>query len=138
MKKILLALLPCLFSCSILLGQQKEYKIVFDFTKADTASFATMMRQARNILNATVDAKLEIVCHGPGLDMLITKKTTVQKEIEELQRKSNVVFAACEATMKRTGVDKTQLLPLIVTVPLANLEIASKQQDGWSYVKAGY
>jgi len=138
MKKIFLSFVPMLFLTSLIFAQQKEHKIVFDFTKGDTASFATMMRQARNILNVTANAKLEVVCYGPGLDMLVIDKTTVQKEIEELTGKFNVVFAACEASMKRRGIQKGQLLSQVMTVPLASLEISSKQQEGWSYLKAGY
>lgn len=138
MKKIFISFLPIIFFSSLIFAQQKEHKIVFDFTKSDTASFATMVRQANNIMNLTGNAKLEVVCHGPGLDLLMNEKTTVKKEIEELQGKSNVVFAACEATMKRRGIDKSQLLKKVITVPSATLEISSKEQEGWSYVKAGY
>lgn len=138
MKKIFISFLPIIFFSNLIFAQQKEHKIVFDFTKSDTASFATMVRQANNIMNLTGNAKLEVVCHGPGLDLLMNEKTTVKKEIEELQGKSNVVFAACEATMKRRGIDKSQLLKQVITVPSATLEISSKEQEGWSYVKAGY
>lgn len=138
MKKILLASLPMLFFTTLIFAQQKEHKIVFDFTKGDTASFSTMMRQIRNITNASGNAKLEIVCYGPGLDMITTAKTTVQKDIEEFTAKYNVVFAACEASMQRRGIKKAELLSQVVTVPLASLEISSKQQDGWSYIKSGY
>ena len=138
MKKIFLSFVPVFFFTTLIFAQQKEHKIVFDFTKGDTASFATMVRHAKNIINKTGNAKLEVVCHGPGLDLLAKDKTTVQKEIEELHGKFNVVFAACEATMQRRGIDKSQLLSLTIIVPLANLEISSKQQEGWSYIKAGY
>lgn len=134
MKKILLFFLSFASSVAFIHAQQKEHKIVFDFTKADTASFATMVKHAKNIMDMTGNAKLEVVCHGPGLDLLLKGKTTVQKEIEELN-KLNVVFAACEATMKRRGVDKSQLLSQAVTVPAAILEISSKEQEGWSYIK---
>ena len=103
MKKIFLSVLPCLLYGSLISAQQKEYKIVFDFTKADTSSFATMVRHAKNIMSKTGNAQLEVVCHGPGLDLLVKDKTTVQKQIEELKEKFNVVFAACEETMKRRG-----------------------------------
>ena len=138
MKKVFLAVLPMLFFANLIFAQPKEHKIVFDFAKGDTASFATVVRHAKNILNMSQNAKLEIVCHGPGLDILIKDKTTVQKEIEELQQKFNVVFAACGATMQRRGIDKSQLLPVAIVVPLANLEFSSKQQEGWSYIKSGY
>jgi|SRR5437762_10795662 len=138
MKKIFSCIVSAFFFTSIIFAQQKQHKIVFDFTKSDTASFATMVRHAKNIMNMTGNAKLEVVCHGPGLDMLVKDKTTVQKEIEELQGKFNVVFAACQETMRRRGIDKSQLLSQAITVPAAILEISSKEQDSWSYVKEGY
>lgn len=136
MRNILLGVL-FVFCVSPGNAQQRQHKIVFDFTEADTSSFATVMRHAKSIMDLTGNARLEIVCHGPGLDMLIKNRTTVQKEIEELS-KLNVVFAACEVTMKRRGVDKSQLVPKVITVPAAILEISSKEQDGWSYVKESH
>jgi uncharacterized protein len=137
MKKIFLSAY-CLVLACFAFAQQKEHKIVFDYTKADTTSSATLMRQVTNILIASPGSKIEIVCHGPGLDMIMTDKTSVKKEIEGLHEKFNVIFSACEATMKRRSIEKNQLLPFVITVPLANLEISSKQQEGWSYIKAGY
>lgn len=138
MKKMFLILAFNIFIAGSLAAQEKQHKIIFDFTKADTASFITIIRQAKNIVNTKGNAKLEVMCHGPGLDMLLKEKTTVQKEIEELAGKFNVVFAACEATMRRRKIDNSQLLPHAITVPFANLEISTKQQEGWSYIKFGY
>ena len=138
MKKIFLSVVTVFFFVNFISAQQKEHKIVFDFTKGDTASFSTMMRQVRNITTASGNSKIEIVCYGPGLDMLMTNKTTVNKEIEEFTGKFKVVFAACEASMQRRGIKKEELLSQVITVPFATLEISSKQQEGWSYLKAGY
>ena len=139
MKKIFLSVVTVFFFATLISAQQKEHKIVFDYTKGDTASFSTMMRQLNNIVKATEGkAKLEVVCYGPGLDILMKERTTVQQQIEEFHGKYNVIFSACEASMQRRGVVKSQLLPQTVTVPLASLEISSKQQEGWSYMKAGY
>ena len=135
MKKSLFFLVISALSLNFLFAQAKQYKIVFDFTEADTASFGIMVRHARNLMLITGNANLEIVCHGPGLDLLVKDKTTVQKEIEELSNKYHVVFAACEVTMKKRGIDKSQLLSSVITVPAAILELSSKQQDGWSYIK---
>jgi len=57
--------------------------------------------------------------------------------MEELN-KLNVVFAACNETMKRRGIDKSQLLSQAIVVPAALLEISSKQLENWSYIKEGY
>ena len=39
---------------------------------------------------------------------------------------------------KEEGSIRSQLLPQTITVQLANLEFAFKQQEGWSYIKVGY
>ena len=88
-------------------------------------------------MSAAANAQLEIVCHGPGLDLLLKERSTVQNEMQELNKKYKVIFVACEASMRRRGIDKAQLLPFVLTVPLASLEISSRQQDGYSYIKAG-
>jgi intracellular sulfur oxidation DsrE/DsrF family protein len=134
MKKSFFLLLFVLVITTTLCAQ-KEHRIVFDFTKNDTASFAVVIRHASNIKSLNSNSRYEIVCHGPGLDMLIAGKTTVANEIRELAEKYNVVFAACEATMKRRGIEKSQLVTQATTVPAATLEISSKQQEGWSYIK---
>ena len=137
MKKIIFFIITIFLFATIIFAQQKQHKIVFDFTKADTASFSTIVRHAKNIMSMTGNAKLEVVCHGPGLDLLMKNKTTVQKEIEELN-KLKVVFAACNETMKRRGIDKSQLLSQAIVVPAAILEISLKEQESWSYIKEGY
>ena len=137
MKKVAFILICCI-NAQLLVAQEKQHQIVFDFTKGDTASFSTMVRQARNIMLNSINAKVEIVCHGPGIDLLVKDKTTVQNEIQELTNKYQVVFAVCEATMKRVGIDRSRLLSQATIVPVANLEISTRQQNGWTYIKAGY
>ena len=124
-----------IYLASLIFAHAKQHKKVFDFTRSDTSSFAVMVRHANSIMTKTGNAQLEIVCHGPGLELVMKEKTTVEKEIKELQGKYNVVFAACEATMRRKGIDKSQLLGQVVIVPAAILEISTREQEGWSYIK---
>lgn len=138
MKKTCLIVLAMLFLLDVAVAQSGKHKIVFDFVKSDTASYAAMVRQARYIMSVEDKARLEIVCHGPGLDLLLKEKSTVQKDISELNAKYHVVFVACKATMNRRGINKNQLLPESIVVPSALLEMSAKQQEQWSYIRAGY
>ncbi len=138
MKRLFVLTAAGLISCLMLSAQPKAHKVVFDFTKADTASFTTMVLQLKNIMNASPNSSLEVVCYGTGIDFLMKARTTKMAEIEEFQTKHNIVFAACEASLRRRGIDKSELLPQAKTVPLASLEISSREQEGWSYIKAGY
>ncbi len=119
-------------------AQNKEQKIVFDFVRSDTADFRIMVTQINNILKEAPYTTVEVVCYGPGLFMLVRDKTNVSKEMEEVQKVFNVSFAACANTMRRMDIDKSQLLPFIKIVPVAILELSSRQQEGWSYIKAGF
>jgi len=117
---------------------QSNQKIVFDFVKADTADFRVMVLQIKNVLKENPNTVMEVVCYGPGLMMLVSDKTNVSKEMEELQKSPNVVFAACANTMRRLKVEKSQLVPFATIVPVAMLELSIRQQEGWSYIKAGF
>ncbi len=117
---------------------QNNQKIVFDFVKADTADFRVMVLQIKNVLKENPNTVMEVVCYGPGLMMLVSDKTNVSKEMEELQKSPNVNFAACANTMRRMKVEKSQLVPFAKIVPVAMLELSARQQEGWSYIKAGF
>lgn len=114
--------------------QTSQHKIVYDLSVADTAMHAGLMRQLNNIKRGWPDAQLEVVVHGKAINLLVNGKSTQAKAIKELQAKG-VVFAACENTMKRANVVKSQLLPDVPTVPMGIGEIVTKQEEGWSYIK---
>ena len=118
-------------------AQNKQQKIVFDFVKADTNDFRIMVSQINNVLKEAPYTTIEVVCSGQGLFMLVSDKTNVSKEMEEIQKVFNVSFAACANSMRRMNVDKSRIVPFAKIVPVAILELSYRQQDGWSYIKAG-
>src|SRR5688572_3669837 len=119
-------------------AQNNPQKIVFDFVKADTADFRVMVLQIKNVLKEDPNTAMEVVCYGPGLMMLVSDKTNVSKEMEELQKSPNVSFVACANTMRRLKVEKSQLVPFAKIIPVAMLELSTRQKEGWSYIKAGF
>ena len=137
MVKQFLTLVVIILFCFSASAQNKQQKIVFDFVKSDTSDFRFMVAQLNNILKEAPYTTIEVVCSGPGLFMLVSNKTSVSKDMEEIQKVFNVSFAACANTMRRMNVDKSQLLPFAKIVPVALLELSYRQQEGWSYIKAG-
>jgi hypothetical protein len=94
----------------------------------------------RHITNATPVApgtQIEVVCHGPGLEMLQAEKSVVAKKLKEHVAKG-VSFVACEFSMKERKVSKEQLLPEAGTVEAGIIEIVKKQSQGWFYIKSGF
>ncbi|MBL7751316.1 MAG: DsrE family protein [Chitinophagaceae bacterium] len=121
-----------------LFAQEKKHRIVYDLVSADTADYSAVVRQFNNILKVSPEAELEVVCHGPALNMLIKDKSNVADGMESLRLRGKVSFKACANSMRRMKVEASQLLPLADIVPVAILELAERQMDGWSYIKAGH
>ena len=116
--------------------QKAEHKIIFQLTSGDTTAHKQLIKQFNNILSVSPSTKIEIVCHGAGLDMLVLDKTIVADKIKILADKG-VVFNACEFSIKERKADRTQIIKSAGFVPAGIIEIVSKQEQGWSYIKAG-
>lgn len=115
----------------------KKHKIVMQFSDSDSVSQASVVGQVKNIRTAWPNAQIEVVCHGPGLDLLVSSKSKVPAQVAEWSAKG-IVFAACNNTMKRRNINKAELLPTSLVVPSAIIELALKQENGWSYIKGGH
>ena len=136
MKKIiLLALLA--FGLNAAQAQVAEHKIVFQLSVNDTMAHKALMKQLGNILTVAPSTKIEIVCHGPGMEMLMINKSIVKEKIEVFKNKG-VVFNACEFSMKERNISKSTIIPSATYVPAGIIEIVSKQEQGWSYIKSGF
>lgn len=118
-------------------AQTSPHKIVFDLNDGDTATHSTVLRQFNNVLKAAPDAQLELVCHGKAIFMFARDKFYFEEKIKALKVNPNISFKVCANSMKRNNVDASQLSTMAEIVPVAILEISSKQKEGWSYIKAG-
>ncbi len=149
MKKILLVLMILIGAQSLIAqadpGMQpagitiagKQHKIVFQLSSEDTLVHKSLMKQLNNLLTVAPDSKIEVVCHGPGLNILIKGKTVVQKKIIQLKKK-DIVFVACEFSMSEKNIPKEKMITEAGFVPYAIVEIVTKQEQGWSYIKPGF
>lgn len=113
------------------------HKIIFQLTTEDTLAHKALMKQLNNITTVAPDTKIEVVCHGPGLNILIHDKTTVQDKIL-LMRKKGIEFVACEFSMSERNVTKDKIIPEAGFVKAGIIEIVTKQEQGWSYIKSGF
>lgn len=142
MKKILLfVVLAFTFSAPSVFAQSvvstKAHKVVFQVTSNDTLVHKATIKQINNMLTAAPNAKIEVVCHNNGIELLTSVKTKQAKNITELKAKG-VVFAACENTLRERKIDKTEIVSEAIFVPSGVLEVVMKQEKGYSYLKAGF
>ena len=63
-------------------------------------------------------------------------ETQITNEVIEMS-KTNVQFSACENSMRKHHIEKSELLTVANTVPSGVAEVVLKQEAGWSYLKAG-
>lgn len=151
MKKLLVAVL--LLTAGLAVNAQNEkhvcpgdemksekktvHKIIFQITTEDTLAQKALMKQLNNILTLAPDTKLEVVCHGPGLNMLVSGKTIVQDKVQQMKKKG-VEFVACEFSMSERNIPKDKIIPEAGFVKGGIIEIVTKQEEGWSYIKSGF
>jgi len=141
--KLFLTLLIISLATQVLFAQGsdvvdlKKHKIVIQFSDSDSLSQASVTGQVKNIRTAWPNAEVELVCHGPGLDLLVTSKSKASKAVADWSTQG-VTFAACNNTMRRRNVKKEDLLPSAQVVPSAMIELVLKQEKGWAYVKGGH
>jgi intracellular sulfur oxidation DsrE/DsrF family protein len=78
-----------------------------------------------------------VVCHGPGLNMLMTEKTIVHDNIQAMSKKG-VVFVACEFSMTERNVSKDQIISESIYTKAGILYIVSRIEEGYNYIKSGF
>ena len=137
MKKIILLASFITGSFSVINAQPKQHRIVFEITTPDTAQQRTMLRQISNVVKDAPGITIEVVCHGPAIFMLVKDKTVLLPMMDDLKNKQGISFAACANSMRKNNIVSSQLVPVATIVPNGVMEVVSKQEDGWSYIKAG-
>jgi intracellular sulfur oxidation DsrE/DsrF family protein len=138
MKKILLLFAFLLGAVGVFAQEApRQHRIVMQLTSGDTLVHKNLMKQFRNMKEAAPTLQLEVVCHGPGMDMLMNDRSVVQEKIKEFAAKG-IVFLACENTIKERNLDRSKVIPEAGYVKAGIIHIVERQEDGWSYIKAGF
>jgi uncharacterized protein len=115
----------------------EPYKIVFQMVSEDTTAHKALMKQLNNILSTEPDTQIEVICHGPALNMLVAKESVVAEKIHQYLAKG-IHFHACEFSMSERKVSAEEILPDVSFVKAGILAIVARQKEGWYYIKAGF
>ncbi len=138
MRKLLFALLMLSGSTGLIAQDgARQHRIVMQLTSGDTMVHKNLMKQFRNMKEASPTLQLEVVCHGPGMDLLMGDRSVVQQKVTEFAGKG-IVFLACENTITERKLDRSHVLPVAGFVKAGIIHIVERQEDGWSYIKAGF
>jgi hypothetical protein len=119
-------------------GQTKPVKILFDVTSKDSLTHQAVLRHVKGMSSTYANSNFEVVVYGGAIPMLLKDKSTVSDAIQSVSANKNVTFAVCAETMRRQNIDKSQLVPGVIVVPDAIMEIVTKQGEGWGYIKEAH
>lgn len=137
MKKIILFLIAAAFITSAHAQEKSGHRIAMQLVSGDTLVHKGLMRQLRNMLEASPTMQMEVICHGPGMDMLMADRSVVAVKVKEFAERG-IVFIACENTIKERELDRSKILPEATYVKAGIIHIVERQEEGWSYIKAGF
>jgi uncharacterized protein len=116
----------------------RVHKVVIQLTSGDTLAWKGVLKNITNLYDIWGDkVKIELVAHGHGVDFLVNGKTTQEARIGELANRG-VEFRACENSLKDRKLSKQDVIGAAGTVPSGVAEVVLKEEDGWSYLKAGF
>jgi intracellular sulfur oxidation DsrE/DsrF family protein len=138
-KRNLLLLAACLVFCfsHVGLAQAKTHRIVFAVTSGDEADWKMTMGNIRNLISGLKPdvVEVEVVSYSQGLN-LVKQGSSLATDIAALQE-LHVRFVACQNSMRMQHVELKDLLAGVEPVPSGIVEVVSKQEQGWSYIKGG-
>lgn len=115
------------------------HRVVFELTSGEPEAWNAVLNNIENVRKSLGEGatQVQLVAHGKGLDFLKPSTPTAQKDRMKKLAEAGVVFAACENTMKRQQVNKSDLLPFATTVDSGVAEVVRKQEQRWSYIRSG-
>ena len=115
-----------------------RYRAIIQLVSGEEAVIKSTASQINNLIKALEgDVEVELVCHGESLSFVLADGNKWADIIEYLLGKS-IEIVACENMLDAHAKSPRDLFTGIKTVPSAIAEIVVKQQEGWSYVKAGF
>jgi intracellular sulfur oxidation DsrE/DsrF family protein len=117
--------------------ENKIHNIVVQLNTADTASWSSIIGNIKNVQKAwPTNLNIEVVVHGKAIDFLVKDKTFFANDIQ-LLASQGIKFNACQNTMRKHNITADMLLNVAGTVPSGVVEVVTKQEEGWSYLKSG-
>jgi intracellular sulfur oxidation DsrE/DsrF family protein len=110
-------------------------RVVIQVSDSDQGKWNLALNNARNIQAdlGAANVDVEVVAYGPGIDMLKLDSPAAAR-IDEAT-KAGVKVIACENTMRGQKLTRADMLNGIGYVPAGVVEIMSRQQQGWAYIR---
>ncbi len=114
------------------------HRVVVQMSTSDTAGQRGIINNIRALKETWGDSvQVEMVVHGQGFGFVLKEKSNFPNEIAAMM-KQEVKFVLCRNTMKHNHISEDQVLGGVGFVPSGVVELVLKQEQGWSFLKAGF
>jgi intracellular sulfur oxidation DsrE/DsrF family protein len=118
-------------------------KILVHISRGSTADHAQALNDiellVRHYREQKVNARIEVVVNGEGLNLLRSDVTAHAERVNRLQQEyDNLTFSACQNTidrLKREQGIRAQLLPGVIVIDSGVAQIMRRQHQGWAYIQ---
>ena len=113
-------------------------KVVYHFDNAATQGLKGL-RNVRNHIDTDPAAKITVVTHAEGVDMLMdgakAANGTEYAPLVAALKGRGVTFEVCEITIKNRGLNKDQFIQEADFTPSGVVRLAKLQGLGYAYIK---
>ena len=112
--------------------------VVYHFDNA-AAQGLKGLRNVRNHIETDPTAKITVVTHAEGIDMLLegakAANGTEYAPLVSALKSRGVTFEICEITLKNRGLKKEQFIQEADFTPSGVVRLAKLQKQGYAYIK---
>ena len=125
-KMIISAVCAMLTACA--LAQKHSHRVVIEVSESSPDVYQSVLEHVQNLKNAFAPdpIQIEVVCHGPGINMLLAHDSSIGSRMKKADT-AGAIFAACANTMKGRHITKQQLFPYVKVVPSGAAEVVRKE-----------
>lgn len=92
-----------------------------------------VLQNVRNLMRALTGVPVELVTHGPGVDLALGVSAE-RNALTELMAEGLTV-QACRNTLDARGLDAAELTVGVDVVDSGVAHLARRQFDGWAYLR---
>lgn len=118
------------------------YQVVMHLNENDESRMNAVLSNASNVakyhLKKGAKVQVEVVVHGPGLNMLTASSPVADRVKSIASSIEQVTFRACANShkmMSKKAGKEIVMLPEVSMVPAGIPHMMERQMQGWSYIR---
>ena len=139
MKTILFAALALVLPVtSLAQTQPAKHKVVFQMNVDGNDSWNQLFGNVGNVQKAFQKdgVQIEVVFYGKGITALLKTNEMFAERLKKASE-DGVILGACQNSMRQRKITSQDIFPFSTEVDSGVAELVRKQEEGFSYIRAG-